>query len=311
MLSRHAESLFWLGRYLERSGDIARMLDVAYNEQLESTARSKNRVWRDLLKVLYVDELFNASYDEVSTDNINRFLVFDIENPSSVARSVREARTNVMHVRDAVPSELLESVNRLHTRLMDGSLVAYVDSPHVIYEAIGEHSRSISGAVNDAMARNDGFRYLTLGRLLERAEMTCRVIAVHRETTEYAEWMGVLRSLSGYHAFTQSRSPLVLADDIARWLLLEPTFPFGVLHCLRAGRELTREVSGAGRWESPRVLGRLTAAIEYTDIPPLDSPALEALLETLENGVRKASEALHRDLFQFGGDPALYSFEAY
>lgn len=311
MLSRHAEALFWLGRYIERAGDITRMLDVAYNAQLERTARSKDQVWRDLLRVLYLDEAFDAGYDEVSTENINRFLVFDKDNPSSVASSVREARANVMNVRDSVPSELLESVNRLHTQLMDGSLVAYVDSPHVMYEAIGEHSRSISGAVNDAMARNDGFRYLTLGRLLERAEMTCRVIAVHRGTQDYTVWMAVLRSLSGYHSFTQSRSPLARADDVVRWLLLEPTFPFGVLHCLRASQELTREVSGAGRWESPRVLGRLAAAVDYGDVPPLDSPELEALLESLENGIRKASEALHRDLFQFGGDPTLYSFEAH
>jgi uncharacterized alpha-E superfamily protein len=310
MLSRHAEALFWLGRYLERASDITRMLDVAYNAQLERTGRSVGQVWHDLLRVLYVDDVFEARYDEVSAANINRFLVFDLDNPSSVARSVHEARTNVMNVRDVVPNELLESVNRLHTRLMDGSLVPYVDDPHVMYEAIGEQSRSISGAVNDAMARTDGFRYLTLGRLLERAEMTCRMIAVNRRSHDYAVWMGVLRSLSGYHAFTQSRSPLAQADDIVRWLLLEPTFPFGVLHCLQASRELAREVSGAGKWETPRVLGRLSAAIEFVDVPPLDSSDLEDLLETLEDGIRRASEALHRDLFQFGGDPSLYSFEA-
>lgn len=309
MLSRHAEALFWLGRYMERAGDITRMLDVAYNAQLERTGRSVTQVWRDLLRVLYVDEVFDAKHDVVSTANINRFLIFDRENPSSVANSVTDARTNVMNVRDVVPNELLETVNRLHTRLMDGSLVEYVDSPHVMYEAIGEHSRSISGAVNDAMARTDGFRYLTLGRLLERAEMTSRMIAVNRHTRDSAVWMGALRSLSGYHAFTQSQSPLATADEIVRWLLLEPTFPFGVLHCLRASRELAREVSGGGNWESTKVLGRLAAGIEYGDPPLLDSDELDEMLEQLESGVRRASEALHRDLFQFGGEPSLYSFE--
>jgi uncharacterized alpha-E superfamily protein len=311
MLSRHAEGLFWLGRYVERAGDITRMLDVAYNAQLERTARSRDEVWRDLLRVLYVDEVFDEKYDEVSTANINRFLVFDQDNPSSVASSVREARTNVMNVRDTVPSELLESVNRLHTHLMDGSLVLHLESPHMMYEAIGEHCRSISGAVNDAMARNDGFRYLTLGRLLERAEMTCRMIAVNRRTHDAAVWMGALRSLSGYHAFTQSRGPLAQADDIVRWLLHEPTFPFGVLHCLKASGELLQAVSGAGKWESPRAMGRVSSELEYVDVPRLDSPELEQLLERLEDGIRAASEALHHDLYQFGGDPAVYSFEVH
>ena len=309
MLSRHAEALFWTGRYMERAGDITRMLDVAYNAQLERTGDAASRLWRDLLRTLYVDAAFDEKHDAVTTGNLNRFLIFDRDNPSSVVRSVQEARTNVMNVRDVVPNELLETVNRLHTRLMDGSLESYVDSPHMMYEVIGEHARAISGAVNDAMARTDGFRYLTLGRLLERAEMTARMIVVNRRAQDSAVWMGVLRSLSGYHAFTQSRSPLATADDIVSWLLLEPTFPFGVLHCLRASRDLSREVSASGSWESTRVLGRLAAGLEYGEAPALGSPDLDELLDQVERGIHRASEALHRDLFQFGGEPSLYSFE--
>ena len=143
MLSRHAEGLFWLGRYIERAGDTTRMLDVAYNTQLEQMASAQEQVWRDLLRVLYLEEAFEERYGhDVTTVAMNRFLVFDLENPASVAASVREARGNVMNVRDAVPNELLEAVNRLHTRLAGGSLSGYVANPHQMYESVGELCRA-------------------------------------------------------------------------------------------------------------------------------------------------------------------------
>jgi uncharacterized alpha-E superfamily protein len=303
--------LFWLGRYIERAADTTRMLDVAYNTQLERTASGQEQVWRDLLRVLYLEEAFAAGYgDEVTTVTMNRFLVFDLENPASVAASVREARSNVMNVRDAVPSELLETVNRLHTRLAGGSLTGYVANPHEMYEAIGEHSRAISGAITDAMSRDDRYRFLMLGRWLERAEMTGRMIDVNRDTEDAATWLGVLRSLSGFHAFTQAHGPLAPAGEVVTFLLHESSFPFSVLHCLQRAGAMATAVSGTGQWQSPRVLGRVTARLEYADVPPLGSPQLAELLESLEDGIRHASEALHQDLYQFGGEPALYSFEA-
>ncbi len=311
MLSRHAEGLFWLGRYIERAGDTTRMLDVAYNTQLEQMPSAQEQVWRDLLRVLYLEEAFEENYgDNVTTVAMNRFLVFDLDNPASVAASVREARSNVMNVRDAVPNELLETVNRLHTRLIGGSLTGYVANPHEIYEAIGEHCRAISGAITDAMTRDDLYRFLMLGRWLERAEMTGRMIDANRDTEDAATWLGVLRSLSGFHAFTRAHGPLAPAGDVVSFLLQESHFPFSVLHCLERAGAMATAVSGTGEWRSPRVLGRVTSEVEYADVPPLRSQQLADLLESLEDGIRSISEALHHDLYQLGGEPALYSFEA-
>lgn len=311
MLSRHAEGLFWLGRYIERAGDITRMLDVAYNVQLERSARAAELVWRNLLRVLYLEDNYSDRYgDVVTTGTMNRFLVFDIDNPSSVSTAVREARTNVMNVRDVVPSELLETVNRLHARLVAGSLTRHLDSPHEIYETIGEHCRAISGAVADSMSRNDEYRFLMMGRFLERAEMTCRMIDVNRGSEDPATWMSVLRSVSGFHSFIKSHGPLSPARDIVGFLLQEPSFPFSVLHCLVRAGEQAGAVSGTGQWQSPRVIGRVAAELEYADVPELATPQLGELVERLEAGIRTVSETLHRDLYQFGGEPSLYSFEA-
>ena len=314
MLSRHAEGLYWVGRYLERAAYITRMLDVASNKQLERSARSSSQVWHDLLHVLYLEDEFAANYgEEASTGAINRFLVFDRENASSVAASVVEARSNVMNVRDIVPTELLETINQLHAAVTDRSLERFGDhSPHELYESIARQSRAVTGAIDEAMPRDDGYRFLILGRLLERAEMTCRMIDVNRTVSgrDVSAWMSVLRSVSGFHGFTQQHSPLAPADAVVRFMLREPTFPFGVLHCLQRASTLAREVSGPSAWKSARTVGRLTGELEYAEIPAVDDPALEGLLESLEDGIRQVSEALHEDLYQFGGDPLLYSFEA-
>lgn len=314
MLSRHAEGLFWMGRYLERAADITRMLDVASNKQLERSARSSEEVWSDLLRVLYLEDEFASRHgSELSTSRVNDFLVFDRSNPSSVAASVAEARTNVMNARDVVPIELLETVNHLHQVITDPSLDRLAGhSPHELYESVARHCRSVTGAIDEAMPRDDGYRFLMLGRLLERAEMTCRMIDVNRTASgpDVSAWMSVLRSVSGFHAFTRIHGPLAPVDRIVRFMLLEPDFPFGVLHCLQRASELARKLGGPGEWASTRTLGRLTAELEFTEIPPVDDPDLEQLLETLEDGIRLVSEALHEDLYQFGGDPLLYSFEA-
>lgn len=314
MLSRHAEGLFWMGRYLERASDITRMLDVASHRQLESSTRSSREVWSDLLRVLYLEDEFVGRHgSDLSTGAINRFLVFDRTNPSSVAASVIESRTSVMNARDVVPTELLETINHLYQASTDPSLVRLAeDSPHELYETIARHSRSVTGAIDEAMPRDDGYRFLMLGRLLERAEMTCRMIDVNRTASgrDASGWMSVLRSVSGLHAFTRIHGPLAPADDIVRFMLLEPGFPFGVLYCLHRAAEQARPLGGASEWKSTRSVGRLAAELEFADIPAVEDPALEGLLKRLEDGIRLISEALHEDLYQFGGGPLLYSFEA-
>lgn len=313
MLVRHAEALFWMGRYLERAAYVTRLLDVAYNRQLEQSVRSAEQLWRDLLRVMYLEEEFAASHDRVSTAAVNSFLVFDRDNPSSVVASIVEARTNVMNVRDVVPIDLLEAVNRLHTRLMARSLERFAEhSPHELYEAITSECRAITGSIDEAMTRDDGYRFLMLGRMLERAEMTCRMIDINRTVSagDLSSWMTALRSVSGFHAFTREHGPLAPVDDVVRFMLVDPSFPFSVLHCLGRAANLAKAVQGAGKWRSPRTAGRLEAEVEFAEIPGVSSPDLESLLDDIETGIRKVSEALHDDLYQFGGDPMIYSFEA-
>jgi uncharacterized alpha-E superfamily protein len=314
MLSRHADSLFWVGRYLERAADVNRLLDVAYNAQLERSASAAEDVWRTLLRVLYREAEFAEQFgDELTTENLNRFLIFDASQPGSITASMRQARSNVMNVRDAVPIELIESVNALHARL-GGDLLREraPSSPHEVYDALAQDYRRIAGVIDDGMARDDAYSFLSLGRFLERAEMTCRVIEVNASVgrSDAATWMGVLRSLSGMHAFLRASGPLANATDVVGYLLHSEPFPFSVLHCLRTATQHLGSVSANADWDSPRVLGRVTAQVEFMDVPDVASDHFEEAVDQILVGIRRVVETLTEDLYRYGREPALFSFEA-
>ncbi len=314
MLSRHADGLFWLGRYVGRAVDVNRLLDVAYNAQLERSADEGAEVWRDLLRVLSKQDDFSEKHGAgLSTEKLNRFLVFDAAQPGSVAHSVRQARTNVMNVRDAVPIEMLESVNALHTLLASRALEAIADSsPHEIYDAVAVGCRRIAGVIEDGMARDDAYSFLMLGRTLERAEMTCRVIEVSASVgrDDAATWMGALRSLSGMHSFLRTHGPLASAGDVADYLLHSEVFPYGVLHCLRSAAEHLASVTEAGQWQSPRALGRVASQVEFMDVPRVDSAQFESVMDEVLVGIRRVANTFTEDLYRFGREPSLFSFEA-
>jgi uncharacterized alpha-E superfamily protein len=289
------------------------MLDVAYDVQLERTPSAREAVWRDLLNVLYIDDKFVGRHDTATTETISEFLVLDEENPISVANAIVSARTNTMNVRDVVPIELLEAVNRLHTLFASGRLRTELDgNPHSGFTAVANHCQAISGAIFDSMARTDGYRFLMLGRFLERAEMTGRMIDVTRSVApdDGAAWRSVLRSVSGLHAFTQMHGPLAEVDVAVRFLLMDSEFPYSVLHCLTECTSQLQIVSTTGQWDSPRTVGRVKSDLEFSQIPEVGSPELATLLETIEFGIRRVTQAFHDDLYQFGGDAPLHSFEA-
>lgn len=314
MLSRHADGLFWLGRYMERAADVTRLLNVADNVQLERSADEAAGVWRNLLRVLNREEEYAAEYgDELTTENLNRFLILDTNQPGSVSWSVRQARTNVMNIRDAVPIELLEAVNALHTRFVTGELRRHAgNSPHEIYDVLSADCQRIAGVVDDGMVRDDTYSFLMLGRMLERAQMTCRVIEVNASVgrSDATTWMSVLRSLSGMHAFLRTHGPLASAEEIADFLLHSDSFPFSVLHCLRAAGRHFNVVGDPATWKSMRALGRVASQVEFMDVPPIDSPHLEDVIEEVLFAIREVGEALSEDLYRHGREPALFSFEA-
>lgn len=313
MLSRHADTLVWTGRYLERAAATTRMLSVTNTSHLES--RSPEAPWRDLLEVLYLGEVFADRYGggPVRAPLVNHFLVVDRENPGSVASAVSRARSNLLHVRDLIPEDLLAAVNTLHLLLADPITVRRVQrTPWDVCSSIAVHSYTVAGIIEQAMSRSTGYHFLTVGRSLEQAEMTCRMIDVHRASTAQTStpsWSDVLGAVSGLQSFLHRYGAIASPDQVVGYLLTATDLPGGVLSALtRAEAALAASSVDGGR--APRELGRVRSFLAFAEIPSLESVAFGGLLDAIQVGIREAADALYRDIFSADVDPSLSSYEA-
>lgn len=316
MLSRHAEDLFWIGRYVERAEDTARMLDVTYHGLLESPAAESGAAWRELLRVLYVDRVYRGELDATA---VSRFLVANPDHPGSIVAAVTRARENARGVRDRISSELWEAVNAFHLELERIDLAALaVDRPYELLRLIKNRCQMVSGVAAQTMPRDDGYRFMLLGLLMERAEITCRLLAVRyaslarrRRTADVHAWVTVLKSVSAFEAYLKAYRASLEPTRVLEFLLISSEFPRSVLYNLRHAEQvvglLTDEPDARPLL---RRIGRLRAKAEYCDLDQIVEAGLDEFLEELQADIWDTAEALEEHFFRSGADLDLHAYES-
>ncbi|MDQ1402501.1 MAG: hypothetical protein QOG03_817, partial [Actinomycetota bacterium] len=193
MLSRIAESLYWLGRYIERAEDTARILDVHYHLLLEDRWVDEGSACAALLEVMGVSDRSEASCD---SDAVTRLLAFDPEYRGSIVGAIEAAWENARGAREAISSEMWESLNATHL-----ALPQFDRNPHAFFAWVKERSAILSGLADSTMSRDDGWRFLVLGRSLERVDMTARLLATRASVaTETPTWITLLRLCGAYES---------------------------------------------------------------------------------------------------------------
>jgi len=218
MLARHAEDLFWTGRYLERAEDTARMLDVTYHGLLEGGSADTESAWRMLLEALHLAHPFYAAHPEVSARAVAEFLVADVAQGSSIIAAIARARENARNVREHLSTELWDAINSCFLELRARDLQAELAvQPHELYREIRTRCQTIAGAGAETMSRSDPWRFLLLGRLIERAEMTCRMLRARAPRRDprsgFHDFLLVLNSVSALEAYTRAaKDPSVVAQ---------------------------------------------------------------------------------------------------
>ncbi len=307
MLARHAENMFWTGRYIERAEDTARMLDVTYHGLLEATPYEARRQWRDLLAVLSLESAFAATGRPLDATSVSEFLVLDEDSAGANVDSVTHARENVRSLREQVSTELWEAINGFHLDLRSRDLRADLEQPYVLYGMVKRRCQTLAGVAGETMARDDGWRFLNLGWTLERAEMTCRLLDVRYgrspvSSGAYHHWLGTLKSASASEAYRKAHRASLDPTDVIEFLLLSRTFPRSLLYCLRrVEQDLQRLGSGEsqGRLSRPeRLLGRIRADLEYADLHEVLAEDLHGFLDRLQMGVRQVAEAVALQYFR-------------
>jgi uncharacterized alpha-E superfamily protein len=316
MLSRVAENIFWLSRYVERAENMARIIDVNFRLTLDSGIGGEQAAaWEPLVSLVpQTRELFNALYPTVSPENVCRFMTFDARNPNSIVSAVTYARENARGIRESISSEMWEQLNTLYL-LVTGPDTArlWPASPHTFYRQAQYGSQQFQGTTDATLPHDEGWHFMQVGKHLERADNATRILDSKRqlllpqaEGVDTLQLVAILKTCSAFEAFRRYQTGAHIGTgDIVRFLLLDPLFPRSVLFCLNAAWSALRALSGAHtRNAVDRALGLLRAQLEYADADEilLDLPAF---LDSLQRHINRVGEELQRVYFYTMIRPAI------
>ena len=312
MLSRVANSLYWMSRYIERAENIARIVDVNLQLLLDLRNLNEERLakhWLPIVQTTGDEAQFFALHKKANAQSVTEFLVFQMENPNSIMASICQARENARMVRDQITIELWEELNRLYwfVRTPDARQ-AWKESPSEFFQQIKSSSLLIIGLSYSTLIRNEGWWFAQAGKYLERADKTSRILDLRYEAlparglpqsvseTDALEWSAILRSCSGWDAFKSIQGAEVSPRLVAEFLLLCEDFPRSVRFCVDELNLALRKISGVaeGRFcnDAEKLAGRLLAELQFVTIEEIFEAGLHDYLDRLQGKLNDIGNAL-------------------
>ena len=252
MLSRNAERIYWLGRYVERTEDTARLLN-AFSHVMMDLPKSGQLGWDVLLKIMASEELFYERYKVASEDNVVKFLLDDIENPSSIRSAVRAARENARTLKDRLPIEGWEMLNDLNLFIKKGASDASRQRNRFQFltDTITK-CQCFNGMIRTTLSRNQTFEFLCMGAFIERADMTTRTLDIAadlllRRSDEDGVfdthiWMEILKAQNAVMMYRMKNGPRSSPKTVLRFLIGEENFPRSIKHCVESMEWLVQEL---------------------------------------------------------------------
>lgn len=306
MLSRVADRLYWKARYLERTEDTARLV-ASYHLLVMDIPQGAEPGWDVLLRILDAEPQFYNRYRVPNEYNVVKFLVADDDNPGSVACSVRSARENVRTTRDVLPEETWEMVNELHL-LVHGQAEKSIGRRNrqaFLDEVIGR-CQMISGMLATTLSRDHAHRFTKIGRLLERCDMTTRVVDVGAaeimqrdnrfDAIDPLLWSSLLQSLSALGAYRRVVGPLLDGASITEFVLKDAQHPRSVAFCLRGVRDALKPL--ANNEAALRQLERARRKLGRFDAGELDAAQIHAYIDDFQVLLSRLHESISETWFR-------------
>ena len=314
MISRVADHLFWLGRYLERAESAARVGLVTRNLALDGELDPRS-AWQPAVIVSGEEEAFRARHgDDAFADGekVQHWLTWEETNLSSLRRTVAAARDNARSIREVLSLETWEAVNELFLWMEGAGRATYREDRHGFYRNIRQASQLSLGVIHGTMLHDDAFDFILLGVMLERAGQTSRILDVHHhalanllqahQAVEVSLWLALLRACSGFEPFMKRFQGEPSAATVARFLVLDARFPRSVNHCLHvAGKKLSRVRSADAdlRGHSLTRLRALESWVVDEARPHIDGGRLHDLLTRVVDETHGICDELGRELFGY------------
>jgi uncharacterized alpha-E superfamily protein len=307
MLSRVAENLYWLGRYVERAENTARMANVNANLLLD-LPKGATPEWQPLIAITGAEgaylERHGAAYDERS---VLRFLIGETGNPGSILCSLSYARENARTMRDFIPREAWEQINEMYLFAKDNVSSGLSKRGRYGYlKRIILGAQTLAGMLSGTMTNDAGYEFLRIGRNLERADMTIRIVDVRSASLlpddpkalrpfENILWMSVLKSLTAYQMYRRKMQVRVNRGDVLRFLFKDVDFPRALLHCLA--------VVEHALWRLPRndvplrATTRLQRTVQAAEVSAMSQSELHHFIDQLELSLGHLSDEISRTYF--------------
>lgn len=252
MLSRVASSIYWMARYVERAENLARFIDVAINVSLDHLAAREQ--WEPLVRATGDEAFFEDKYQDYTPENVRQFLTFDTEYSGSILSCLSAARENARTVREAISSESWETLNDFYLYVSRAANDDDDQGHSDLYSEIKKQSHLFSGIFDSTMSRDKGWYFANIGRFLERADKTSRILDVKYftllpkvtdvgTTIDDLLWSAVLRSVSGFEMFRKRYHTLTI-ERVIDFLVLDSSFPRAIHYCVRTATGSLSKIGG-------------------------------------------------------------------
>ncbi|MBX3063671.1 MAG: alpha-E domain-containing protein [Anaerolineae bacterium] len=316
MLSRVADNLFWMSRYLERAEHVARVLEVNLNLNLERSPENIAARWGEVLAGVRHPI---AGSDVTDVYTITKALSFDTNYHTSIISYIEAARENARQVREQISSEMWEQINGLYLALRGRSMQDIQYEPREFFRGVRDGSHLFQGITDSTMNHGAGWHFIQVGRYIERAEMTARFLdvkftALHLEihsAEEFQEWVGLLKCLTAFEAYCKVHTADVRPDRVAEFLLLNREFPRSISFCVRRVQDaLTAIAEDAEISKSNKVnrlAGKLEATVDFSQIDEIMSGDLHSFLNNIQLQCKGIFEAIYQTYISYAIESALPS----
>ena len=307
MLSRVANTLYWMVRYVERADNLARLINVNQQLLLDSEGLDSERLrgfWQPIVLSTGDEETFSSLYDQAGSAEVIHFLTDDPRNPNSITSCIALARENARTVRDQLSDELWEELNSLYlfTRSFEAKRLIESDPPRY-YENIRRAAVTFLGIAASTTSRDEAWDFMELGRHLERADKTTRYLDVasylpHEDDGAHSDnmhWSAILRSCGAMGAF-RSHERAISARGVVGFLVFSKTFPRAVRYCIERADVCLHRISGTPRGtfcnDAERETGRLLAELNFGAAEDAFAAGLHEYLDALQGRFNRIGEAV-------------------
>lgn len=309
MLSRAADSIYWMSRYLERADNISRFIDVNTHLMLDLGLPRNNDSWEALIRTSGDETAFSERYRNPTEKNVISFLTFDAENPNSLLSCIHKARENARTVREIISSDMWELINELYHFVNRNNRKRVADDLVPFYQHIRKLNHFFVGLAENCFSHGEGWHFIRLGQLIERADKTARILDVKYflllpsveevdSPQDTVEWGAVLKSTTAFEMY-RKRFHRANYHDVTDFLIFDHEFPRSVAFCLRQALVSLEEIAQMHDTQSEALghIRELHAWLKSLHIDDVWEIGLHEFIDTLQGKLNMLDQSVYQSFF--------------